>query len=298
MIKIGTRGSDLALWQANYIAGLIGRDNIEIKIIKTKGDRIQNVSFDKMEGKAFFTKEIEDALLNKEIDLAVHSMKDLPTEDTEGLRVGAVIKREDPSDLLLIREDAYNGDSYLKLSSNSKVGTSSLRRMAQIKNAMKSLDVLPLRGNVPTRVKKLRDGNFDAIIIAKAGIKRLEIDLGGLKSLTLPFSFFLPSPSQGALALQIRDNDSIAGTIKALNHEDTEKAVTAERNFLKYFGGGCHVPIGALAYMNEGVIHLTGSVTSTDGDKTLRADIAGSDPEIIGKELAELLKSKGADKLL
>ena len=237
-------------------------------------------------------------IFHSQFCLAVHSMKDLPTEDTEGLRVGAVIKREDPSDLLLIREDAYNGDSYLKLSSNSKVGTSSLRRMAQIKNAMKSLDVLPLRGNVPTRVKKLRDGNFDAIIIAKAGIKRLEIDLGGLKSLTLPFSFFLPSPSQGALALQIRDNDSIAGTIKALNHEDTEKAVTAERNFLKYFGGGCHVPIGALAYMNEGVIHLTGSVTSTDGDKTLRADIAGSDPEIIGKELAELLKSKGADKLL
>ena len=298
MIKLGTRGSDLALWQANYVAALIGKDNVEIKIIKTKGDRIQNVSFDKMEGKAFFTKEIEDALLNREIDLAVHSMKDLPTEDTKGLIIGAVIKREDPADLLIIRDEAYRNDNILNLKADARVGTSSLRRMAQVKNIMSTLEVLPLRGNVPTRVKKLRGGDFDAIIIAKAGIKRLEIDLEDFRSMTLPFSFFLPSPSQGALAVQIRDNDNITGLVKELNHTDTEKAVIAERSFLKHFGGGCHVPIGALAYLNEGIIHLTGSVTSTDGEKTLRSEISGSDPEILGEKLAVNLKSKGADKLL
>ncbi|MBN2038458.1 MAG: hydroxymethylbilane synthase [Spirochaetes bacterium] len=298
MIKIGTRGSDLALWQANHVAGLIGREKTEIKVIKTKGDTIQNVSFDKMEGKAFFTKEIEDALLNREVDLAVHSMKDLPTDDTKGLRIGAVIKREDPSDLLLIREEAYDSSSIFNIKADAKVGTSSLRRMAQIKNAVNSLDVLPLRGNVPTRVGKLRDGNFDAIIIAKAGIIRLNIDLAELRSVTLPFSFFLPSPSQGALALQIRENDGIAEIVESLNHADTEKAVSAERSFLKHFGGGCHVPIGAFANIEKGIIQLTGSVTSTDGKETLRYEVSGDDPEVLGEKLAAYLKSRGADKLL
>jgi hydroxymethylbilane synthase len=299
MIRIGTRGSDLALWQARHVSELIGRDITEIIIIKTKGDKIQNISFDKMEGKAFFTKEIEDALLNNEIDIAVHSMKDLPTDDVAGLKIAATIKREDPSDILLIRENSFKEDNFLKLREGAVVGTSSLRRVAQIKKAMKSLDISPLRGNVPTRIKRLKEGKFDAIIIARAGINRLNIDLSGLKSLILPYSFFLPSPSQGALAVQTRDNDDKHIEIASkLNHAETETAVNAERSFLKYFGGGCHIPLGALAYLNNGKIHLSGSITSVDGEISIRETVTGNNPESLGRELAEILKSKGADKLL
>ncbi len=299
MIRIGTRGSDLALWQARHVSELIGTDKTEIIIIKTKGDKIQNISFDKMEGKAFFTKEIEDALLNNEIDIAVHSMKDLPTDDVKGLKVSAIIKREDPSDIMLIREECCKTDNFLKLREGAVVGTSSLRRLAQIKKAMKNLNIVPLRGNVPTRIKRLREAKFDAIILAKAGINRLNINLSGLKSLILPYSFFLPSPSQGALAIQTRDNDNTHIDIAAgLNDSETEKAVNAERSFLKYFGGGCHIPLGALAYLNNGKIHLSGSITSVDGEISIRESVIGNDPEALGRELAEILKSKGADKLL
>lgn len=299
IIRIGTRGSELALWQANHVAELIGREKTEIKIIKTKGDRIQNVSFDKMEGKSFFTKEIEDALLENEIDIAVHSLKDLPTDETYGLTIAAILQREDPSDVLLIRDECYNKDNFLNLYDKAIVGTSSARRAAQIKNALNTITVLPLRGNVPTRIQKLRDGQFDAIIIAKAGINRLSPDLSDFKSLTLPFSFFLPSPSQGALAVQIRKNETdLENIVKQYSDADTYKAVSAERSFLRHFGGGCHIPLGAFAYKIEDTIHLSGSITSADGKISLRDNIAGSDPELLGQELAGLLKKKGADKLL
>jgi hydroxymethylbilane synthase len=301
-IRIGTRGSELALWQANHAAGLIGREKTEIKIIKTQGDIIQNVSFDKMEGKAFFTKEIEDALIRNEIDIAVHSLKDLPTDEQNGLTVAAVLKRDDPSDILLIRNQCYNKDNFLNLYDKAIIGTSSVRRSAQIQNAMSSLKVLPLRGNVPTRIQRLREGKFDAIIIARAGINRLNIDLdnlGDLKSLTLPCSFFLPAPSQGALALQIREADhNLKEYLMQYNDADTYTAITAERSFLKYFGGGCHIPLGAFAYVDEGTIHLSGSITSADGKNSLRSNVAGDKPELLGKQLAEILKAKGADKLL
>jgi hydroxymethylbilane synthase len=164
---------------------------------------------------------------------------------------------------------------------------------------MNSLEVQPLRGNVPTRIKKLREGQFDAIIIAKAGINRLNPDISDFKSLVLPFSFFLPSPSQGALAVQIRKNgNDLRDMLMNLNDSETETAVMAERSFLKYFGGGCHIPLGAFAYISEGILHLSGSITSTDGKNTLRDNITGKDPETLGKNLAQLLKSKGADKLL
>jgi hydroxymethylbilane synthase len=303
MIRIGTRGSELALWQANHVAGLItaltGKDQTEIKIIKTKGDIIQNVSFEKMEGKAFFTKEIEEALITKEIDIAVHSMKDLPTDELESLAVAAVLKREDPSDMLLIRQQCYNPDNFLNLYDKAIVGTSSVRRMSQIKNAMSSLEVLPLRGNVPTRINKLREGQYDAIIIARAGINRLNSDISDFKYLVMPFSFFLPSPSQGALAIQIRKNENeLKDMLRQLNDDETEKSVSAERSFLKHFGGGCHIPLGAFAYLAEGVLHLSGAITSVDGKNSLRDNVTGPDPEIVGKKLAELLKSKGADNLL
>ncbi len=303
MIRIGTRGSELALWQANHVAELVaalaGKDKTELKIIKTRGDVILNVSFEKMEGKAFFTKEIEDALIRNEIDIAVHSMKDLPTEEADGLTVAAVLKREDPSDMMLIRQQCYNPDNFLNLYEKAIVGTSSIRRLSQIRNVMNSLVVMPLRGNVPTRIKKLREGQYDAIILASAGINRLNLDISDFKYLIMPFSFFLPSPSQGALAVQIRKNENeLKNMLMQLNDNETEISVKAERSFLKHFGGGCHIPLGAFAYVSEGILHLTGSITAVDGKKSVRDNVTGSDPETLGKELAALLKSKGADKLL
>ncbi len=299
MIRIGTRGSDLALWQANHIADLIGKDKSEIVIIKTQGDKIQNVSFDKMEGKGFFTKEIEDALLEKKIDLAVHSMKDLPTEDTPGLRIAAVTEREDPSDILLIRPECYNPGKNIPLNDGATLGTSSLRRIAQIKHVMKSLNAIPLRGNLPTRIKRLRERKYDAIIVAHAGVKRLKLDLFDLKVFPLPYSFFLPAPSQGALALQIRDTDAeLEKLLRKFNHAETERAVAAERYFLKHFGGGCHVPLGALAYITNGEIHLSGVIASVDGTKSLRETVKGSDPAELGGRLAVIFREKGADKYI
>lgn len=299
MIRIGTRGSDLALWQANHVADLIGRERTEIIIIKTKGDRIQNLSFDKMEGKAFFTKEIEDALLNNEIDAAVHSMKDLPTDETPGLKVAAVLKREDPSDTLLVRKECYNDNNFIPIHPGAVIGTSSVRRAAQIKNIIPSADVQPLRGNVPTRIKRLREKRFDAILIASAGIKRLDMDLDDIEKLPLPFSFFLPSPSQGALAVQIRDNEKeLEKIVRELNDGQTEKEVSAERSFLQHFGGGCHIPLGAFAYMLQDVIHLSGAITSADGKTSIRETVLGDNPEKLGEELAVILKRKGADNLL
>ncbi|MCU0822690.1 MAG: hydroxymethylbilane synthase [Spirochaetes bacterium] len=299
MIRIGTRGSDLALWQANHIANLIGKDKTEIVIIKTRGDKIQNVSFDKMEGKGFFTKELEDSLLEKKIDLAVHSMKDLPTEDIPGLKIAAVTEREDPSDILLIRPECYNPGGNIPLFDGATLGTSSLRRIAQIKHALISLNAVNLRGNLPTRIKRLRERKYDAIIVANAGVKRLKLDLFDLKVFHLPYSFFLPAASQGALALQIRETDAnLEDLLKKFNHADTEKSVMAERSFLKHFGGGCHVPLGALAHVTGSEIHLSGVIASVDGTRLLRESAKGSDPVKLGERLAAIFKEKGADKYI
>ncbi len=299
MIRIGTRGSDLALWQANHIADLVGRDKTEIIIIKTQGDKIQNVSFDKMEGKGFFTKEIEDALLNNEIDVAVHSMKDLPTDDVPGLKIAAITKREDPSDIILIRKERYNLKNTIPVNEGASIGTSSLRRIAQVKRVMSSIKAVPLRGNLPTRIKRLREKKYDAIIVAMAGVKRLNIDLSDLKMFPLPYSFFLPAPSQGALALQIRaDENEIENLLKKHNDEITEKAVQAERFFLKHFGGGCHIPLGAFAHIKNEKIHLSGIIASVDGKESVRETVVGDDPEKLGEELAKMLKEKGADNYI
>lgn len=299
VIRIGTRGSDLALWQANHVADLIGRDRARIVVIKTKGDRIQNVSFDKMEGKGFFTKEIEDALLGREIDVAVHSMKDLPTEHTHGLTIAAVIKREDPSDVLLVRAERYLEGNDLPLADGAIVGTSSLRRAAQLRNIMPSLEIRPLRGNVPTRIRRLREGRFDAIVLARAGMARLGLDTYGLVEFTLPYSYFLPAPAQGALAVQVRaDDGELYDIVSGLNDPETEASVEAERRFLEHFGGGCHVPLGALAYRSGDVLHLSGLVASVDGKRLIRKSIDGGDPALVGRRLAEMLKEEGADALL
>jgi hydroxymethylbilane synthase len=298
-IRIGTRGSELALWQARYIAGLIGEELTELVIIKTEGDKIQNVSFNKMEGKGFFTKEIEQALLDNVIDLAVHSLKDLPTEDVAGLKLASIPERGDFHDLLIIHPHAYKEGSSLYITSGSKVGTSSARRMAQLLSMDRTLTVEALRGNVNTRLRKLRDGEYDAIVMARAAVERINLNISEFWIQVLDEKIFLPAPAQGALGLQIRENDEyIYEIVRRLNHKDTETLVMAERSFLKNFGGGCHIPLGAYAFFKDDKIELNGIIASPDGTFIIRDTVTGKDPVAIGLELSLKIKSKGADKYI
>ncbi len=249
-IIIGTRGSELALWQANYTKTLLEEKGhqVELKIISTQGDRSQqwNTSFEKMEGKGFFTKELEDALLNKEIDLAVHSHKDLPTENPEGLIIAGVSQREDPSELLLIRKECVDEKMRFHLKKHAKTGTSSARRKSQLMAFRQDLQIEDLRGNVPTRIKKLRDGQYDAIMLAAAGVERLGIDTSDLHIEKIDPKEFIPAPAQGVLAWQIRENDSgIENCISSLNDEGVQLQISLERRILNLFDGGCQLPLGA-----------------------------------------------------
>ena len=249
-IIIGTRGSELALWQANYTKDLLEKKGhqVELKIISTQGDRSQqwNTSFDKLEGKGFFTKELEEALLNKEIDLAVHSHKDLPTESPEGLMIAAVSQREDPSELLLIRKECVDEKMRFHLKKNAKTGTSSARRKSQLFAFRPDVIIEDLRGNVPTRIKKLRDGQYDAIMLAAAGVERLQIDLSDLHVEKLDPKEFIPAPAQGVLAWQIREQDAeMESTMAELNDENVQLSISLERRILNLFDGGCQLPLGA-----------------------------------------------------
>ncbi|WP_428328374.1 hydroxymethylbilane synthase [Mucilaginibacter sp.] len=244
---IGTRGSDLALWQAHFVQDSLAAIGItaDLKIIKTQGDRILNLSFDKLEGKGFFTKELEEELLAGTIDLAVHSHKDLPTENPPGLIIAAVSEREDPSELLLIFKDCVDVHQKLSVKYGGIVGTSSNRRKAQLLAYRPDLDIIELRGNVPTRVNKLRGESYDAIMLAKAGVSRLGLDLSEFHVEELSPTELIPAPAQGALAIQIRENDpELFNALQALNHPDVAEALAVERNLLKMFGGGCHLPLG------------------------------------------------------
>ncbi len=249
-IVIGTRGSDLALWQANYTKSLLEDEGytVTIKIIETVGDKSQawNTSFDKLEGKGFFTKELEEALLKKEIDLAVHSHKDLPTEMPYGLLIAGVSKRADPSDVLLIRKEAVEDAQKWQLKQGAVVGTSSARRKCQLLTFRPDAVLKDMRGNVPTRIKKLRAGEFDAILLAAAGIVRLELDLDDLHCVTLDPEEFVPAPAQGVLAWQTReeDDDTIAA-IDKISDFDVLIRINIERRILSLLDGGCHSPLGA-----------------------------------------------------
>lgn len=298
-IRIGTRGSELALWQARHISELIGEDKTELVIIKTEGDRIQNVSFNKMEGKGFFTKEIEEALLSKKIDIAVHSLKDLPTEDVKGLRLAAIPERGDFHDMIIMHPDAYEKRDGISIKGSSMIGTSSVRRMAQLKIFDSTLRVEALRGNVNTRLRKLKESEYDAIIMAKAAVDRINLDISEFLIQVLDQNIFLPAPAQGALGLQVRADDEATYKIaRKLNHPETEALVTAERSFLKNFGGGCHIPLGAYACCNNDQITLDGIIASTDGSFTARGTVTGTDPETIGAELSVKIKSQGAEKYI
>jgi len=256
---IGTRGSDLALWQANFVKDSLAAIGItaELKIIKTQGDRILNLSFDKLEGKGFFTKELEEELLASNVDLAVHSHKDLPTENPPGLIIAAVSEREDPAELLLILKDCVEVKHKLSVKFGGMVGTSSNRRKAQLLAIRPDLEIDELRGNVPTRIGKLRDEAYDAIMIAKAGVSRLGIDLSEFHVEELTPTEFIPAPAQGALAIQIRESDTeLFEALQALNYPEVAEALAVERKVLRGFGGGCHLPLGCYCRKQDGVYQI------------------------------------------
>ena len=253
-IIIGSRGSDLALWQANFVQSRLQELSVEseIKIISTQGDRIQNLSFDKLEGKGFFTKEIEQALLDKMIDLAVHSHKDLETNQPKGLAIGAVSKRANPADVLLIAKSAVDIRQKFNLKKSAIVGTSSARRKNQLKLFRPDIELEDLRGNVPTRIDKLRKGNYDAIVLAQAGVSRLNLDLSEFHGEILDPKEFIPAPAQGVLALQIREDDhELNKILSQLNDIEVQQCVEVERKVLNLFNGGCQLPLGVYCELDD-----------------------------------------------
>ena len=301
-ITIGSRGSKLAMWQTNWVKAEIEEQHpgiyVEVQIISTKGDRVLDVSLPKLgeQGKGLFTKELEDALFERRVDLAVHSLKDLPTELPAGLHIGAICEREDVRDALVARTSIR---SFNDLPQRALIGTSSLRRQAQLRVARPDLMIEPVRGNVDTRLRKLDDGQYEAIVLAAAGLHRL----GYADRITehLEEDVMLPAVGQGALAIETRDDDdAIAAIIHPLNHEPTRLACRAERAFLKGLGGGCLVPIAANAKINADVLVLKGLVASADGSQAMHDQEAGpkSDAELIGGRLAEKMLARGADRIL
>jgi hydroxymethylbilane synthase len=254
VIKIGTRGSKLALWQAHYTQAQLKAAGYEseLVIIKTQGDRIQHLSFDKMEGKGFFTKEIEEALIREEIDVAVHSMKDLPTASPDGLSITAVSYRENPADWMVIRKDSLVDKQLFGLKKGGIVGTSSARRKAQLLHYRPDVQIQDIRGNVPTRLRKLDEGQFDAIMLAAAGLTRLELALDQYKVIRFNPKEFVPAPAQGVLAWQVRTIDKATRRIFKLLHDKSVAAVTnVERKVLQLLEGGCQMPVGVYCEQDD-----------------------------------------------
>ena len=281
-ITIGSRGSDLALWQADHVKAQLEElgHEVKIKVIKTKGDKIQNLSFDKLEGKGFFTKELEEALLDQSVDLAVHSHKDLPTEHPEGLVIAAVSEREDPADLLLINRESTDFDQKWNLMKEAVVGTGSARRKAQLLHHRPDIELKDLRGNVPTRIQKLKDEGYDAIMLAAAGISRLELDLSAFHVERLNPKVFVPAPAQGVLGLQIRESDSELATIlEALNDAETAHQISVERRILNLFQGGCQMPLGAYAKATDDKLSVWVAKAESWDKPVQMLKIDGEDPE-------------------
>lgn len=296
-IVVGTRKSLLAVTQTNWVIEQLKKVDPTLEVSKekivTKGDQILHVTLSKVGGKGLFVKEIEQALLDKRIDLAIHSMKDMPAELPEGLIIGAIPVREDPQDCLISRE----GLTLEELPEGAVVGTSSLRRQAQILAARPDLVVKPIRGNLDTRLKKLENGDFAAIVLALAGLKRL--GWGQKVTEVLPVTTMLPAVGQGALAVQCRaDDKEVRQLLCQINDETTAKAVQAERAFLNSFQGGCHMPLAAYAKWEDGQIQLSGLVADPNGSQVIQATLSGTDPWELGATLAAKLIEQGADQLL
>jgi hydroxymethylbilane synthase len=305
-LRIGTRGSSLALWQANHIADRLAQlHGVETEIIRirTSGDRMQSAPVAQINeiigaesgGKGIFIKELEDALLANTVDLAVHSMKDVPTDTPAGLAFPAITRREDPRDCLISR----SGRSLKGLPNAARVGTSSLRRQAQLRHHRPDMDVLDLRGNVDTRMKKLDAGEFDAVVLAMAGVNRL--GLANRVTQVLGEDFMLPAVGQGALGIETRADDAETQRLVAsLDDTDSRVCVTAERALLRTLHGGCQIPLGALAVLRGGELHLEAGVFSVSGAECVRTSENGppEDAEEIGIRLAETLLEEGADRFL
>jgi hydroxymethylbilane synthase len=295
---IGSRGSDLALWQANYTQNLLEKEGytVEIKIIKTQGDKIQHLSFDKMEGKGFFTKELEEQLLNNSIDLAVHSHKDLETSQPENLCIAGVSYRESPEDVLLIHPDFYNENVAFGLNQNAIVGTSSARRKAHLLRLFPSVVTKDLRGNVPTRINKLKEGNYHAIVLARAGLERLNIDLGELKKVILPPKDFVPAPAQGVLAYQCKtENEKAKKAVALIANAEIEKQIFYEREVLRLVQGGCHVPLGVyVEKLENDNIRILGSYSESDTSPSNFICFEGKATKQLPSELLEQLREKTA----
>lgn len=285
---IGTRGSDLALWQARFIQKRLVQQGfkVELNIIKTQGDRIQHLSLDKLEGKGFFTKELEEALLRGVIDLAVHSHKDLPTEQPNGLTLAAVTNREDPRECLLIHPDAYDPTRLFGLKEGARVGTSSSRRKVQILAWRPDLQLEDIRGNVPTRVEKVIEGSVDATLLAQAGLNRLGLDVQPLHALILSERVMSPAPAQGVLALQTRADDAelIDVLQNTIHQPEIMNLLEGERSLLKLFGGGCHLPLGAHC-RREAESYVLDLAYSSDSSKApFRLSLRGTNPHQMARE--------------
>ena len=298
-LRIGTRGSQLALYQANWVKEKLTHAHPDLNVtlikIKTTGDKIQDAPLAKIGGKGLFVKEIEEALIQRKIDLAVHSIKDVPTEFPKGLHLSVITQREDPRDVFISKEGRPLGD----LPQKAKIGTSSLRRQAQLLHFRSDFELIPLRGNLDTRLKKLKTMDLDGIVLALAGVKRLGLE----EKITeiIPTEISLPAIGQGALGIETRQEDrKVEGQIQFLKDQDSWIAVSAERAFLKKLEGGCQVPIAAFARIIGAALHIEGLVGTIDGKRLVRHHRVGpvEKAESLGIELAEILLEKGAQEIL
>jgi hydroxymethylbilane synthase len=295
-LRVGTRGSDLALWQAHRVVDLLasaGGGEAELVVIRTRGDADATRPLWQLSDVGFFTKELQAALLAGGVDLVVHSLKDLPTEEPDGLAVAAVLQRDDPRELLVARPEAVGPDG-LGLRRGAVIGTSSLRRAGQALAAQPDLVVRPLRGNVPTRIRHLREGSYDAILLAAAGVDRLGLDLGGLHVRRCEVAEIIPAPGQGALAVEVRSGDDATGAaVRPLHDPCVAEATSCERAVLKGLGGGCHLPLGAFAQPHGAGVELQAALADLDASissaTVRRARVFGdSGLAAAGAALAEL----------
>ncbi|AGL01510.1 hydroxymethylbilane synthase [Desulfoscipio gibsoniae] len=298
-VNIGSRDSDLAMWQAHWVADALRQAHpdrsFHIRGMKTKGDNILDVALAKIGDKGLFTKELELALLNGEINMAVHSMKDLPTTLPDGLSIGAVCQREYPGDVLISRDDIQLAD----LKKGARIGTSSLRRRAQLLHYRPDLQMVDIRGNLNTRLRKFKELELDGIVLAYAGIKRMGYE--EMITQLIPFDICLPAVGQGSVGVEINSSDLATRDILAsLDHETSRSAIEAERAFMKRLEGGCQVPIGAYGQVQGDVLNLEGAVINLHGQIALRHNVTGPvlDARQLGIQLAEVLIDRGAEKIL
>ncbi len=299
ILRIGTRGSDLALKQAHWVADRLKEKHpgmiTEITVIKTRGDIMQDISLAMIGGKGVFVKEIEDALLRGDIDIAVHSMKDVPVELPEKLEIGIITEREDVRDVLVSRENR----KIEGLQKGARIGTGSLRRALQLRNLMPDIEIVPIRGNLDTRIKKIKTDNLDGVVVAAAGMKRM--GWGKRISQFIAVEVMMPSPGQGALGIELRkDDEEMKDIVSFLNHSSSSIEIMAERTFLKELGGGCQVPIAAYGKKRGDELALRGLVGSLDGRIIISDEVRGNseDWEELGKKLAENIESRGGREIL